>query len=239
MHENKLILCAIALKLKWYMKWIEEKKMSVCELNWSRIYNEVSEDFHVRRVHVVALYQQFIKDGDVLVFGKGDNSKRGPKMLVHRKLNQQQGQSIVDVTDSYHIDGRTVTNRKIRNHIKLEYGIVLSKMTVSNYFKRLGLTWKKVTNKRRSVGEYRLDMLRSYIINYYAIVTAINNDPVNCRYVIVATDKSYIYRLHCCGYLYMKKVEVPINRSNNKGERMIIMHAITPHGPSQQHKRTC
>jgi hypothetical protein len=100
-------------------------------------------------------------------------------------------------------------------------------MTVSNYFCRLGLNWKQVMNKKQSVGEYRKDLLRTFIIKFNKVMTAINQYPVNCCVVLVCTNKSYI---QASGYLYIKREEAAINRSNNRGERLIIMHAITPDG---------
>jgi hypothetical protein len=123
-----------------------------------------------------------------------------------------------------------VTNIGIRNYFTLKYDITLSKMAVSKNFKRLGLTWKKVTNKKRSVGEYCRDLLRTFIIEFDKVMTAINRDLESCAVILVYTDESYIHRNRNSKYLYMKKIEVPIERSNNKGEMLIIIHAITPHG---------
>jgi transposase len=184
-HENKLIVCALYLLLSTYLDFVEQKKMKVRDISWNKIYTEVASKLHVRKYHVIQLHQQLIEDGDILIFGAGDGSKRGPKEHVHRRLNQQQIQSIVDKVDEYHANGQKVTNREIRNFLTLEYNITLSKMAVSKYFKRLGLTWKKVTNKKRSVGEYRRDLLRTFIIEFDKVMTAINRDPENCDVIPV------------------------------------------------------
>jgi hypothetical protein len=76
-------------------------------------------------------------------------------------------------------------------------------MTISNYFKGLGLTWKRVSNKRRGMGAYRNDLLRQFMID---VDKVINND--DC--VIVGTNESYIHRNHCSKFSYVTK-----KRNNN------------------------
>jgi hypothetical protein len=46
---------------------------------------------------------------------------------------------------------------------------------------------------RRRIGEYRKDLLRTFLIKYNAIVKAMEDDPVNCRFVPVATDEKIIF----------------------------------------------
>jgi transposase len=223
-HENKLILCSLSMLLGTYLRLAMENKKKITEVSWRLLYDEVSSKLHVKRQYVVDLHRQLVDEGCVLLFGHGDGSKRGPKEEIHRKLNQVQVQSIVDRVDDYHADGRTITNREIRNYLTLEHQITLSKMTISNYFKRLGLTWKRVSNKRRGMGAYRKDLLRQFMIDVDKVI----NDE-NC--IIVGTDESYIHRNHCSKFSYVTKKEITIGRSNNKGERLIIMYTISPHGP--------
>jgi hypothetical protein len=229
-HENKLILCSLLMLLKTYLKVVNEKKLKISEVKWSNLYDKVAINLHVRRHHDVDLHLQLIEDGDVLVYGQGEDSKRGRKEGDYQRLNHQQIQSIVYQVDDYHANVQTITNREIRNYIKLEPNMTMGKMTISNYFKRLGLTWKKVNKSIRKVGEYRKDLLRTFIIEFIKVMMAINQDPVNCVIVSVCTDESYIHHIIIHRYSYMKEGGKPINRSNNKGERLIIMHAFTPLG---------
>jgi transposase len=228
-HENKLILCSLRMLLRTYLSFVEGKKMKIEEVSWTRLYTEIAENLHVRRQHVIQLHQQLTEDGDLLLFGQGEDSKRGPKEDVHRCLVPSQVQAIVDRVDDYHRDGRTITNREIKNYLKLVHEVTISKATISRYFHRIGLTYKRISNTKRRVGEYRQDLLRSFLIDLDAIVKKMKEN--NCNIVPVATDESYIHRHHQSSYSYMKKEENQINRSNNKGERLIIMHAISPYGP--------
>jgi hypothetical protein len=195
-HENKLILWSVLMLIKTYLSFVQQKKMDIGEVSWYRIYQTVAINLHVQKQHVVELCQQLLQDGDILVFGKGECSKRGPKEQVHQLLTQQQVQSTVGRIDEYHADGRTIINRLVRMYISIEFEITLSKMTVSNYFKQLGLTWKRAMNKKRHIGDYRKDLLRTFLIEFNKVMTAINHDPVNCSVVPVCTDESYIHRNH-------------------------------------------
>jgi hypothetical protein len=145
-HEYKLNVCALYMLLNTYIKVVAEKQMKARDTSWNKMYVKVASHLHVRKYHVAQLHQQMIEDGDILVFGEGEGSKRGPKEHVHCRLNQQQVQSIVDKVEEYHSNRKTIINRTIQNFVLLEYRIT--------YSKRLGLTWKKVMNKKRTVGEY-------------------------------------------------------------------------------------
>jgi hypothetical protein len=84
---------------------------------------------------------------------------------------------------------------------------------------------------RRKVGEHCKDLLCTFLIEYGKIIKVINQDMKNFWFVPVATDESYIHYNHNNKYLYMKKIKVQVGRSNKKGQRRIIMHAITPKDP--------
>ena len=95
---------------------------------------------------------------------------------------------------------------------------------------KLGLNWKPVKSKKRNVGAYRMDLLRDFIISFNRMYTAFNFDPEACDFVFVFTDETYIHRMHAAKNSYLG-VDSTINRSSSKGERLIILHAITPFGP--------
>jgi hypothetical protein len=74
--------------------------MAIAEVSWTLLYVEVAQHLHVKKQHVIDLHQHLIKDGDVLVFGQGKGSKRGPKAMVHQQSHNQQEQSIVDMVET-------------------------------------------------------------------------------------------------------------------------------------------
>jgi transposase len=227
--ENKMILLAIRSVLRTYLEFVDSGYMCIDEISWTKIYLKVSEDFHVRRHHVRWLHQNHVDgDGSVLTFGK---KRRGPKMEVHQKLEVIHTRAICDLADRYHGNGRTITNRIVRNYLAIKFNIKISRSAVSMYFGRLGLTWKKISNKKRNPGNYRVDLMRSFLIDYSKLYNEFINDPEGCPFIFVYTDESYIHKMHCGNFSYLPENVKEINRSNNKGDRLIIIHAITPFGP--------
>jgi hypothetical protein len=118
----------------------------------------------------------------------------------------------------------------MRNYIRNHLGVNLKKSAMSTYFRRLGLQWKPVRTKKRNLGAYRMDLLREFLIEldkYYKQWIA---DKDNCPFVFVFTDESYIHRTHAMSNSYINE-KSQVNRSSSKGQRLIIMYAITPDGP--------
>jgi hypothetical protein len=78
-HENKLIMGLLLMLTKTYLSFCKQGGMNASEVNWSMLYSEIAINLHVKRRHVVELHHQMIENGDILVFGQGEGSKRGPK----------------------------------------------------------------------------------------------------------------------------------------------------------------
>jgi hypothetical protein len=104
--ENKSIINSIGLLLETYLDLLPIEDISIND-----IIEKVAKCHHCRRQNVAKLYKQFCEDGDVLVFGRGPNSERGPKEEVHRVLQRCHLESITKLVDDYHKDGKTITNR--------------------------------------------------------------------------------------------------------------------------------
>jgi hypothetical protein len=100
---------------------------------------------------------------------------------------------------------------------------------MSRYFQQIGLTWRPVKYQKRTMGAYRMDALRDFLIklnDYYA--DYINNP--DSPYVFVFTDESYVHQTHAQKHTWGGK-ETVINRSASKGQRLVLLHAITSKGP--------
>ena len=84
--------------------------------------------------------------------------------------------------------------------------------------------------KKRNIGAYRLDSLRDFIVQYDAIVKTSINQGKDSDTVLVFTDETYIHKNHANSKTYLHK-NSEVNRSASKGERLVILHAITKFGP--------
>ncbi len=234
-EENRLILLSLKLLLKQQLIMAKNNIFSVHDINWTELEFTISVALHVRREHVTDLRKTLLDEGCVLEFGheKGDLSIRGsgsPNAKPRDKLSYDQLLAIVDEVDACHNEGKTVTNPMIRNFIRMEFGIEVSERTVSRCFQKLGLSWKAIKNKKRNVGMYRMDLLREYLIEFNNLYKEWIKNPEACERVPVFTDESYIYQGHCYSRSYVKNDSV-INKKSSKGQRLIMMHAITPFGP--------
>jgi hypothetical protein len=151
----------------------------------------------------------------VVVFGQ---QHRGPKEKVHQVLDAVHLTAIAKLVDTYHADGQIITITIIRNHILLHYQIDLCKATIRLYMKRLGMTWKKIKGKKRNVRGYRVDLMRTFLVEYNNLYTIFTEAPINCPFVFVYMDESYIHRMHCGKFSYLPDRVDEINRGNNKGD---------------------
>jgi transposase len=100
---------------------------------------------------------------------------------------------------------------------------------MSRYFKQLGLSWKPIKSKKKNMGAYRMDALRSFLISYNNLLVEYDNNVDN-NFEFVYTDESYIYKNHAASKSWIHDTSI-VNRSTSKGERLIILHAISPSGP--------
>ena len=235
LDENKLVLLIMRGILRFSLAQIEEGTMDVYNMSWTMIEESTAETVHMKREHVTELRKQLFEDGDVLVFGdeNGEDSKRGAaseKYTSKMLLTPSQILQLVQEVDRLHAKGKTVVNRLIRNFARRNFGVSMHRSTMAQYFRRLGLTWKPVKSKKKNVGAFRMDAIRDYLVELNGYYKAWKEDPENCAFIFVCTDESYIHQNHASKYSYLREGQ-EVNRKAGKGQRLIILHAITPDGP--------
>ena len=103
----------------------------------------------------------------------------------------------------------------------------MSKSTVCRWLHALGYQYgkKHFVNQTRS---YRNALIRSYIYKYAAAL----KEQEDGSAIIVFMDESYIHAHHCSQFLWHSLSSATKNevRGDNKGKRIIIMHAMTKDG---------
>lgn len=236
-EENYLILMSLKMLLKGYLKG---KGLNMIKtINWTMLENEVAKELRVKSSNVWKIRQQFLLDGTIITCGKKatkeEKSNRGAaaESYNNRKLNREQLQSMIDEVNKRHREGKGVTNRLMRCFLKKEYDIIISATALQNYFKILGLSYKPIKCKKRNIGAYRMDMLRDFLVKLsekYTIWKSYEN-PDDCPFVFVFTDESYVNKKDGVSMSYFGTEAAEFNRGSSKGDRLIILHAITPQGP--------
>ena len=115
----------------------------------------------------------------------------------------------------------------LRRELEEQLGVVVSKSTVHRWLHALGYQYgkKHFINQAHS---YRNALIRSYIYKYAAAL----KEQEDGTAIIVYMDESYIHAHHCSQFLWYSLSSATKNevRGDNKGKRIIIMHAMTKDG---------
>jgi hypothetical protein len=137
------------------------------------------------------------------------------QLLIHRQLHE--------VT----LENTFESCNTLRTALAAELGVVVSKSTVRRWLHALGYQYgkKHFVNQTRS---YRNALIRSYIYKYAAAL----KEQEDGSAIIVFMDESYIHAHPCSQFLWHSLSSATKNevRGDNKGKRIIIMHAMTKDG---------
>lgn len=137
------------------------------------------------------------------------------QLLIHRQLHA--------VT----LENTFESCNTLRTALAAELGIIVSKWTVRRWLHSMGYVYgkKHFVNQTRS---YRNVLIRSYIYKYAAAL----KEQEDGAAIIVYMDESYIHAHHCSHFLWHSLSSATKNdvRGDNKGKRIIIMHAMTKDG---------
>ena len=94
---------------------------------------------------------------------------------------------------------------------------------------RMKYRWGRVKRKRFTLTKNRKMRIRKYLLQYE---TALRQEA-NGTHVNVYMDESYIHQNHAWEYTLHPENDNEIEGKTGKGKRLIIVHAITKHGPLQ------
>jgi hypothetical protein len=137
------------------------------------------------------------------------------EQLIHRELHEVTLNNVFQSCNT------------LRRELEEQLGLVVSKSTVHRWLHALGYQYgkKHFVNHARS---YRNALICSYIYKYAAAL----KEQEDGSAIIVFMDESYIHAHHCSQFLWHSLSSATKNevRGDNKGKRIIIMHAMTKDG---------
>lgn len=229
-EENILILLTTKLILKMKLDDVSDNIRSIDDINWTTIEEIVAEGLHVRREHVTSLRKSLLSDDTVLSFNTTTRGMGSPNAELSTKLSYNQLVAMVDEVDECHADGRTVNASFMANFIRDEFNIEVTHRTVHRYFHKMGLTWQPIRSKKKNIGMYRMDSLRDFLIELDKYYKEWIKGPEESEKIFVFADESYVHQGHSYDKSYLKKNSV-VNKKSSKGQRLIMLHAISPFGP--------
>ena len=137
------------------------------------------------------------------------------EQLIHRELHEVTQNNVF------------LSCTTLRRELEEQLGLVVSKSTVHRWLHALGYVY----GKKHFVNQthlYRWALIRSYIYKYAAAL----KEQEDGTAIIVYMDESYIHAHHCSQFLWFSLSSATKNevRGDNKGKRIIIMHAMTKDG---------
>jgi transposase len=135
--------------------------------------------------------------------------------LIHRELNDVKLNNVFESCTT------------LCTEVKEQLGIVVSKSTMHRWLHTLGYQYGK-KHFVNSDPTYRHALIRSYIYKYAKAL----KEQEQGTAIIVYMDESYIHAHHCSTKLWFLLSDSTKNevRGDNKGKRIIIMHAMTKDG---------
>jgi hypothetical protein len=168
---------------------------------------------------VTELRQQFLVSGKVVVrerlvvIAPEPAADEMPVMNYRAKLSPHHLLSLCQWVDRQHSEGRTVTNSKAQNFIRITFEIEITQRSVQRYFKRLGLSWQRIKEKKRTLDGHRIDAIHDFLIrlDQHAVAMADTDDAIP-----VCTDESYLHNNHWSGMSCYANKEL-MGKSASKG----------------------
>ncbi len=146
-------------------------------------------------------------------------SDTGPSLsaeqLIHRKLHDVKLNNVFESCSTLCME------------MKVQLGSSVSKSTMHRWLHALGYQYGKKSFTQHLPG-YKNALIRRYIYKYAQAL----KDQEDGSAIIVYMDESYIFAHHCSTKLWYSLSSSTKNevRGDNKGKRIIIMHAMTKDG---------
>jgi transposase len=174
-----------------------------------------------------AAYKQFIATGTISTPEDGRSHRAHPfhrgeagpslaaELLIHHRLKQVSDENIFESCTT------------LRTELAADVGVVVSKSTIHRWLHALGYVFgkKRFSNQAQT---YRNALIRGFIYKYAAAL----KEEEDGTAIIVYMDESYIFAHHCSKYFWysLQSKQKDNVRGDNKGKRIIIMHAMTKDG---------
>ena len=167
------------------------------------IGEEVARDFEVGINYVRELRQDFMEDGDILVYG-GNSRGLGSQIAKVPPKNKVTGdmlKCIAKVVDEEHSKGKAVVARDIVAYLLENFYLKVNRTTAGRALKGMGLTWAPIKKVKRSYSSYRIASIREFLINLDLYEKEVQERCV--EYIKVFTDESYVNTNYSSTFAYL------------------------------------
>ena len=148
-------------------------------------------------------------------FYKQSGPSLAAELLIHNRLQRVADENVYESCTT------------LRDELKQELGVSLHRSTIHRWLHALGYQYGKKRFSNQPAA-YRNALIRGFLYKYAA---ALKEEEAG-RAVIVYMDESYVHAHHCSKHFWFSLASTQRDcvRGDNKGKRIIIMHAMTKDG---------
>jgi hypothetical protein len=134
LHGYQHLILALRAYLRRKVESMDEGDLYPSSITWTSIEEEMARDFCVRREHLTEIRRIFLDEGDVVVFGtenaRGGAAAENYDHSSEQKVSIEHLKEMVKFIDQQHSEGRSVSDRKVRNWLRQDQGIEASRRTI-------------------------------------------------------------------------------------------------------------
>ena len=185
----------------------------------------------VYRGDLFAVYNEFMDTGEVTAKEVSARGRGAENYNDSRKIFTPEHLTAIDkwIEERRKAAEAAVTVSEIAKFIEEDYGITCDDGTILRALKALGYIYMETSGRGMRRSEESKLLERKFLIEYAAALKKENEG----RAVIFYMDESYVHQNHVKVFLWVKgEGESQRQRPNSgRGQRLIIVHAITKHGP--------
>ena len=115
--ENRMVILALYASLNRHVSSMLDSHHN--SVSWRAIEEEVSKDFHVRLNYVIDLQKAFLDSGHVIVINNQARGQAavGAKESRNNKITNKMLNSVANLVEKMHSEGRGVVTRHIIAHL--------------------------------------------------------------------------------------------------------------------------
>lgn len=202
-------------------------------VNETTVARRASELLHANHQNGMALFQNFLTDGTVLVHDSSNRGKGSPDYVDSaRLLGRDELKTMDDFITDTHNSGGSLSVRQIADHLMEKHSTLLISNSAIRYalVHYLGYSWGEVKLRKCESDPDRVDVKRTYLVDF---ARALKLQDVDKTHVCVFLDESYIHQNHAPKRSWLK-FELDggshINRGTSNGKRLIILVSLlVPH----------
>jgi hypothetical protein len=152
-------------------------------ITWMPMEDEVADLLCCCQSHVFHVRNHFETHKELPIVDTSSGRGAASDKFDRDKISSITSDMLIEIAkfvDDTHSKGASVTNKKVRAYIKVEFNVVVTRSSVQRAMKRLGLTWRPSKPRARTLGAFRLEAIHNFLIKldeYVREMESTTNSP--------------------------------------------------------------